>query len=194
MMIRALLLSLVLCCNGICISLAQPKAAASKAQVENPLYTRWVKFKPGTIARIETVTENPKLRIEQTTLYKLIEVTDSKAVVDITIEIRQSGRKDRGPAQTFTHQRWFTLPPGRTKDSIITPANYSEEGTEKLTIAGKEFDTTWYKSKSRVEAGDTFIKEWYSDDAPGGLIKEVNETPAAKSKPKRELVEIIEPK
>jgi hypothetical protein len=194
MTVRAIFLSIIFCCCFSSISSGQPKLADSKSQVENPLYTRWAKFKPGTTALIETVTENPKLRIEQTTLYKLTEVTDSKAVVDITIEIRQAGRKDPGPAQTFTHQRWFTLPPGRTKDSIIKPANYTEEGTETLTIGGKEYKTTWYKSKSRVEAGDTFMKEWYSDDAPGGLIKEENETPAAKSKTKRELVEIFEPK
>lgn len=172
----------------VSVANAQP-SPGRKEMVENPLYTRWAKFKPGTMARIETVTENPKIRIEQTTVYKLIEVSDAKVVVDLSIEIRQGGRKDPGPSQTFTHQRWFTLPPGRTKESIIKPANFTEQGTEKIKVTGKEVDATWYKSKSRVEAGDTFTKEWYSDDVPGGLVKEESETPAAQSKTRRLLVD-----
>jgi hypothetical protein len=172
----------------------ETSAAGEPTKIENPLYSRWAKFKPGVTARIETVTENAAKKIEQTTIYKLVEVTDSKVVVDISIEIREDGRKDAGPAQTFTHQRWFTLPPGRTKDSILKPANLIAEGKEKITVGGRDFDATWYKSKVRVEAGETFVKEWYSDSAPGGLVKEENETPAAKSKTKRELVEISEPK
>jgi hypothetical protein len=167
-------------------------AAQSGVKVENPLYQRWAKFKPGVSARIETVTENATKRIEQTTIYKLIEVTDSKVVVDITNEIRQEGRKDEGTPQTFTHQRWFTLPPGMKKETLTKPANVIEEGAEKVKIGDKEYDAKWYRSKVRVEAGETFIKEWYSDAVPGGLIKEENETPAAKSKTKRELVEVKE--
>ena len=129
----ALLLSL-LCIAGV--ANAQPSTDSTLVKVENPLYTRWAKFKPGTTTRIETVTENPKYRIEQSTTYKLIEVSESKVVVELSIEIRQSGRKDVNPAQSFTHQRWFTLPPGRTKESIIKPANYTEQGTDKLTGRG----------------------------------------------------------
>lgn len=181
------ILWLAMLCNASALAIEPTK-------FENPLYTRWAKFKPGTLARVETVTENPKQKIEQTTTYKLTEVTDTKVVVDISIEIRQDGKKDAGPAQTFTHQRWFTLPPGRTLDSILKPANLIEEGTEKITVGGKEYDAKWYKSKVRVEAGETFVTEWYSDAAPGGLVKEENETPAAKSKTKRELVEVALPK
>lgn len=178
--------------NANCIAIELTITEPTK--VENPLYTRWAKFKPGTVVRIETKTENAAKTIEQTTTYKLVEVSDSQLVVKMTIEIRDSGRKDAGSAQSFTHKRWFELPKGMSKDSLTKPRNVIEEGKEKITVAGREFETTWYKSKAKVEAGDTFIKAWYSDAAPGGLVREENETPNAKSKTKREIAEISEPK
>jgi hypothetical protein len=184
---------MMLICFGICAA-GSLALAVEPNKVENPLYTRWAKFKPGTTVRIETKTENPAKTIEQTTIYKLVEINDSQLVVDMTIEIRDGGRKDTGPAQSFTHKRWFDLPKGMTAESLTKPRNVLEEGKEKITVAGREFDTIWYKSKAKVEAGDTFIKAWYSDAAPGGLVKEENETPNAKSKTKREIAEITEPK
>lgn len=173
--------------GGVCLGMEPTK-------VENPLYVRWAKFKPGTSVRIETKTQNAAKTIEQTTIYKLVEVTDSQVVVDMTIEIRDGSKKDKGPAQSFTHKRWFELPKGMTKESLTKPRNLLEEGKETIKVAGREFETTWYKSKAKVEAGDTFIKAWYSEAAPGGLVKEENETPNAKSKTTRVIAEIFETK
>jgi hypothetical protein len=179
---------------GVLMSIGTTATALDPTKIESPQYLRWVKFKPGTTVRIESKTINPEKTIEQTTIYKLVEVNEKQVVVEMSVEVRNGASKEFNPGQIFTHKRWFELPKGVTKESLAKPRGILEEGKEKLTAAGREFDTYWHKTKTRVEAGDSFFKVWYSDTAPGGIVKEENETPNAKSKTTRDLVEIVEPK
>ena len=55
-------------------------------QIDNPSYTNWAKFKPGSVLKTntESATAGQKLSVEMTS--RLLEVTPDKVIVEVTTE------------------------------------------------------------------------------------------------------------
>ena len=79
-----------------------------------------------------------------------------------------------------------------TRYMVILGRTYAD-GTETITVRGKQYSTRWYKAKGRVEAGETDTQTWYCDDVPGGLVRSVHRIPAIKKTVTTELVEVRRP-
>lgn len=125
-----------------------------------------------------------------TTVYTLIELTNTKAVIEIMVTSRTNGMETVHPALRFDNARFFTMPPGVKRENFGKPQGLLEEGTETITVDDIEYEATWRKLKNRVQAGDTFTQSWSSPEVPGGLLRSVSETPATGSITTIELVEI----
>src|SRR5207248_1986297 len=61
-------------------------STALAEQIDNPAYTNWAKFKPGSVLKTntESATAGQKLSVEMTT--KLLEVTSDKVTDEVTTE------------------------------------------------------------------------------------------------------------
>ena len=61
-------------------------SAVLAEQIDNPAYTSWAKFKPGSVLKTNTqsMIAGQKLSIEMTS--KLLEVTPEKVIVEVTTE------------------------------------------------------------------------------------------------------------
>jgi hypothetical protein len=167
-----------------------PTVLAQGEQVENPIYRNWADFAEGARVTYRTVTEAADNTTEMSTVYTLIEMTDTKAVIEIIVTIRVNGEETANPAQRFEHARYFMLPPGVNRGNFGKPQGLLEQGAETITVNGTEYEARWRKTKNRVEAGDTFTQSWSSPEVPGGLLRSVSETPATGSVTTIELVDI----
>jgi hypothetical protein len=150
----------------------QAAARPKGERTENPLYCRWSKFTPGTTVVFKETTENNSIKTLASTQYRLTNLSEEKAVVEMEgTVISPDGTRTTDPSTELVHVHWFELPPGVTKDKYWKPAGIFAEGDETLNLAGKSIATHWYKYKGRVEAGETNGQLWISEDVPGGVVK-----------------------
>lgn len=164
-----------------------------REQVENPQYTSWAKFPPGTVAVHKTVIrgDGSDAATVMTTTYTLLEITPERAVVQMQVSTkRYDGFEANDRPEKFTHPKMLVLPPGMKKDRAGKPTGVIDDGEESITVAGKEYRAKWYKGKDRNEGGEMFTQVWSSPEVPGGLLKSVTRTPAIGKSTTIELVEI----
>lgn len=173
-------------------ALAAPSIIAA-AEVENPTYASWSKYKVGTTVVHRAVTGEGRGAIETKTTSTLIELTDAKAVVEQVVVSDATGSKVESAPQRFTHRQTFPLLPGVKKEDIGKPSGAIDRGEEALDVAGKSYKSRWYDTKGQTEAGPSITRTWLSDDVPGRLVKAVTKVPAAKKVTTMELVEIKSP-
>jgi hypothetical protein len=163
-------------------------------RVENPAYTRWAKASPGTAAVYDEVTDVAGSATPGGCVYRLVTRTDAAAEVETEGWTKTAaGGKTAVQAQTLKQYRWMTKPGGAAAEDPGRPAGTYADGTETITVHGKEYATRWYKAKGRVEAGETDTQTWYSADVPGGLVRSVHRIPAIKKTVTMELVEVRQP-
>src|SRR5262245_20661655 len=163
-------------------------------RVENPRYRQWSAHKPGTTVVVREKTDTPAYKTETTSTFKLKKIDDDRAVVEVTSEIvAPDGTRSPTEPQELSYARWIAAPTERAKKDVTRPPGTVEERNEPITVLGREYQATWYKSKGRVEAGETITETWIVDDIPGGLARSVHSIPAAKKTITTELVEIKNP-
>ena len=166
-------------------------AGAQDKTIDNPEYTGWAKFKPGTAATLKVVNEFGGMKSATNTTTKLVSVADGKLVVEATIEVEVMGQKIKQPAvkrdvpKTLSIKAGFPVPMGGK------PEGTTEEGTETLKVGGASYKTTWYKYTTKTPAGEVSGQVWTSDDVPGQVVKMV--TKAANFSMTMELVEVTKP-
>jgi hypothetical protein len=173
------------------VSVAPPVPLDPARRAENPQYARWAKFRPGTTVVVREVTTTPTFTTDTTATYRLDELTDEIAVVSAGGEIKApDGTVHDNPTIALRHARWIPLPEGKAAADVGKPEGTFAEGEQTITVGGKEYKTRWYKSKGRVEAGETETQTWYSDAVPGGLVRSVHRIPASNKAITAELVEV----
>lgn len=183
--------------RGVCVlmlvsvaSLLQNSSLShAQEEVDNPVYSNWAVFKPGTTVSYRSVTETPELKSVQEYSLTLKSVSKDKLVIErvLTVVMEDGTRMDY-PAMTSDNPRTYKLPKGAKRPDPAKPAGVKETGEEELEILGEKMQAKWYKAVTKVEAGETFTQSWTSTDIPGGLVKAVNETPATKSVNTVELI------
>ncbi len=167
--------------------LATPPPPPTGIKTENFDYTRWAKFKPGTVIVVRTTTEkegHPDKSVEVATS-TLISLTEEEAVVESSQQgTRHDGLNlDTRPLK-LPVKRYFYL------QEETKPNDSKGERMEQVTVAGKTYQARVVTGKSSCEAGEVATTVWASDDVPGGLLKSITRIPATGKKTTVELVEL----
>jgi hypothetical protein len=164
-------------------------------QVESPLYASWARHKVGTAVTLRSVTEAGAGagKAETTTTYRLVELDDKKAVVEMVVVSNATGKEVKNAPQRLEIRRLFPLLPGVKKEDVGKPSGAIAKGEETISVAGKEYKAQWYDSKGRTEAGESIARTWISDEVPGTMLKSIIRVPKAKATTTMELVEIKTP-
>ena len=194
-------------CLSIAACVAGLSGAAVRAeQVDNPAYTAWAKFKPGT-----TVTYSQSMDMAmpagmpagmappQTTLTeKLVEVKPEGVVLEVSSETKMMGQTHTMPA------RQQEVPAKIDKENVGMPPNVKgevkdmKEGTDKVDVNGKSVDATTREMTvvaTEPQPMTAHIKMWQAEDVPGGTVKvvtEITEPMKATSTMKLEDVKIVQ--
>jgi hypothetical protein len=171
-------------------------SVAFAEQIDNPAYTAWAKFKPGTsvTTKTETVskmggTEN---KMEMTTTTKLVDLKPDEATIEMTTQMKMGGADM--PAST--------TPPQKIPAKIDKPADAGgtapkvdkKEGTDKVEVGGKTYNTKTVETTTDANGMKTTAKVWQSDEVPGGMVKmESTTTGAMESTSKMTLVDVKTP-
>ncbi len=166
--------ALLLACGG----LAAPGAAAEDTppvpgmpektgkKIENPMYAAWAKFKVGAWVRHVSTSEAAGQASKQTITQKLVELTETKAVVEMTMTMEVAGQKIDVPAQRHEHEKlmdeYKPVPmPDGDKPKVT-------EGEEKLTVGDKTIACKTIESSGKANGGTYWSKIWSSTEVPGG--------------------------
>ncbi len=164
-----------------------PPPPPSGIKTENYDYTRWAKFKPGTVMIVRTTTEkdgHPDKSVEVVTS-TLISLAEEEAVVESS---QQGTRFDGVNLDTrplkLPVKRYFYL-----QEPLKADAS-KDRRSEQITVAGKTYQARVVTGKSSNEAGEVDTTVWASDDVPGGLLKSITRIPATGKKTSIELIEL----
>jgi hypothetical protein len=169
---------------------AEPPGAP-REQIENPLYTNWAGFKPGTIVVYRAITAQAehKTTTTTTTTYTLLERTEELVVVEMqAFTKRYDGLEIANPPEKLTSLRRISLPPGVQASEFSKAAGVLERGEETVEANGRAYSAIWQKSKDRNEAGEVLVTTWTSDEVPGKLVRSVTHTPAIGKTTTTELI------
>lgn len=182
--------------EGLPATGSQPPVATSATEmIDNPQYMSWANFPKGTSVVYREVTRQNDTETVTIKTFTLADITAD--VAEVTMQQTTTGADGvttEYPAMTFQNGRKTPAPSGRDAKRHGKAGIPTEEGEETLELAGRKYKTTWYKTKGRVEAGEELIQIWSSSEVPSGLVKSVNEVPAAKKFNSVELIEIRLPK
>jgi hypothetical protein len=164
---HALALSLALACGLVTLApVPAPSHAAAfnREQVDNPNYTNWARFKPGTTIKTRTISEFGGQRNEMNSTIRLIEVTPSKVVIETQTNSNYAGNIMKGePQRSDIPAKIDRLP---TTDTVRP-----KTGQEEVTVAGKRYRATWTETVLENSGIRTTSRTWSSDDFPGMTLR-----------------------
>ncbi len=166
---------------------------AQGEEVEHPIYRSWARHKVGTSITVRSTTSGDGLDVETTLKHTLVELTDTKVVIETVMTSNSTGSQIDSSPSKYTYSRMFPLLPGVKKEDIGKPSNKIASGEETITIAGKEYKAQWYDGKSQTEGGEALARTWMSDEVPGKLLKAVGKVKNSKRVNTVELIEIKTP-
>jgi hypothetical protein len=166
-------------------------------QVDNPQYTGWAKFKPGTTVTMKSQSETKMqgmadpMKSEMTSTTKLVDMKPDEATVETTTKMVMMGNETAMPANTMKV-------PAKVDSGKAGPATADmknvKEGTDKVEVGGKSYDCKTKEYDMETNGMKTHTKVWTSDQVPGGTVKmESTSTGAADTKMTMTLVEVKTP-
>jgi hypothetical protein len=155
-----------------------------KDTVPNPAYKHWSAFKPGAMAVHKQVivdkapdgpnsidaTGKPEGASEELLTYKLLSVTPEKAVIEmVETELAPGSETEHAPVKITYHAKLHPKHKGKNKDKV----GKFKETTEEVEVGGMKIKANVVESE--IKEGDevSHQKLWWSNDVPGGLVKEV---------------------
>jgi hypothetical protein len=177
-------------------ALAVPPKPPAGEPVEHPSYKPWGRFPVGTSVTVRTITDSKKTagHTETHIVYTLKEKGDDFVVVESQATTKYAdGRTEKNPPASTRTPRMIALPPGIKREDWGKAEKGGETGAEKLKVLGRDFDTTWHKSKGSTDAGAFVQQVWSSDAMPGGLVKSVTEVKAVEETTTLEVVALAIP-
>lgn len=151
-------------------------AATTVARADdNPEYTNWAKFKPGTTAKLKMSNEFGGNKTATTIVTKLLEVKDDKLVLEMETETEVMGKPFKVPAQKREVKKTIEVKDGQPKPGV-KPEGTTEEGTETVKVSGNDVKSKWYKFKTKTPQGEVTGQMWTSEDVPGMVVKMTSKT------------------
>ena len=158
-------------------------------QIENPMYTQWAKFNPGTSVTIAMTSDNAGQTSKMETKTTLKDKSDDKLTLETAMSMDAGGQKMDMPAQSIEVKKMIDDPAAAAPNAPAdAPKPVTKTSEESVTVVGGTFKAK--VTESTVDAGGSKIvsKTWTSDDVPGGVVKmEATTDGAAKSSTKMEL-------
>lgn len=172
----------------ILLNCAQLQAAD---QVEHPAWVNWSKFPVGTRVTMRSVTKIKGMVTATVDTTTLLTKKDDKAVV-IRKSFAVAGEPKPNPEDYVetTIKRYFPLLPGADPAKVGKPAGSDENGSGKIELLGKTYETEWYESRATTEAGPATTRTWISLEIPGQIVRSVTEVKAAGKSTVEEVVAI----
>ncbi|MCA9322636.1 MAG: hypothetical protein KDB53_17975, partial [Planctomycetes bacterium] len=108
-------------------------------KIDNPLYTQWSKFKPGTFVTLKSSSSYGDMTTDTLMTTTLKEVTDEKIVLSTTSVMEVQGQKIETPMPDQSHEaKVDEYVPTETTDE--TPKFKTETKDETIEVAGKKLD------------------------------------------------------
>jgi len=147
--------------------------AAVRAE-DNPAYTQWAKFKPGTSTTITMSSDAGGQTSKTETKSTLAEVTADKVVVEVAMSMEAAGQKMDMPAQKMDIPKKMDAQPAATPDAKPdpnTPKADTKTSDESCTVPAGTFKCKCVQSTMDVGGNKTVSKVWTSDEVPGGMVK-----------------------
>jgi len=138
-------------------------------EVDNPQFKYWSGCKPGSWVKMKMEMEPGGQKMVSEMTYKLLELKDDLAVVEI------AGKSKLGAQE-------FPVPAQKQEIKAKEPADkvkIEKEGDEAIDVAGKKLQCHWYEFTNKAGEKETKGKAWMSKDIPGGMAKGEMMTPGA---------------
>ncbi len=166
---------------GVLSILLTSPAWAQEEKVANPYYKFWAASKPGATATHleQTKLSGPEGKLvpdgvdEKRITYKLVEVTDDRAVVEMVVTEQDFlGYVQAAPTRYIY--------PAKIKkahlERILLEAG-GKTGDDTVKVDGKEIKTKTLAGTLKGNDGETVeFKLWLSDEVPGTIVKQVRTT------------------
>lgn len=128
-------------------------------EVDNPQFKYWSACKPGSWVKMTMSMESGGQKVENEMTYKLLELKDGVAVVEVT------GKSKVGSQE-------FPIAAQKQEIKAKEPADkvkIEKEGDEEIAVAGKKLKCHWFEFTAK--GSDRKSKAWMSMDIPGGMAK-----------------------
>ncbi|MGN6367446.1 MAG: hypothetical protein ACTHN5_04205 [Phycisphaerae bacterium] len=169
-------------CLSIAACVAGFAGAVHAEQVDNPAYTSWAKYKPGTTVTYKQSMEmampmampSPQMTITE----KLVEVKPEAVVLEVSSETVVMGQTHTMPP------RQQQVPAKIDKEKMGVPPNVKgevkdmKEGKEKVEVNGKSVDATTREMTvvaTEPRPMTAHVKVWQAEEVPGGMVKTVSD-------------------
>lgn len=174
---------------------APSSPAADLPVADNQDYANWKRFKVGTAVTRKKVVKNSTSSLAETTVVRLAELTDAKAVVEMQVTVERPGEPATvNPAMRLEYPAAFRVPPGLTAEQMGLPSLKAKKtGEETVKAAGKEYPATVYEWQDATEAGPMPNKAWLSDAIPGRLVRLESKVAGVGNSTTEEVVEVKVP-
>jgi len=173
--------------------LALAVSAARAAEVDNPEFAQWAKYKKGTSVTLKATTTVAGTTSESFTTTTLLDVTDTKLVIETVTVMKVAGMEFKTPFKRDVPKK-VTVPDVKVDPKVKVPEVKTVTGTETLKVAGLELKTKWTATTIEAAGTTTEMKIWMSDDVPGTMVKSESTTKGAfASSTKIELIEFKKP-
>jgi hypothetical protein len=130
-------------------------------EVDNPQFKYWSGCKPGSWVKVKMAMESGGQKFDSEMTYKLLELRDDLAVVEITGKTKMGEKEFPVPAQKQE------IKAKESADKI----KIDKEGDEEIEVAGKKLPCHWYEFTIKAGDKETKGKAWMSKDIPGGMGK-----------------------
>lgn len=136
--------------------------------VNNPPYSNWSAFKPGTtVKQMETVKLPDGTKIEISKTSKLIKKNKDQVVVETTVK-DSGGGVSESQTTVATYAAKVKMSAIDTPDAVATVT----EGKEDVDFKGKKIEAEWVEATTKAGDEVTTEKIWTARDVPGGIVKE----------------------
>ncbi len=142
--------------------------AVAGAEMDNPEYKSWSGFKAGAWVKFKMVSEARGVKTEMDQTVKLVELTNAKAVVEISMVMagnKLPAQKREIPAKITIEAVKDAKAPKDAK--VSKPA----QGDEEIDVGGKKVKAHWAESTTETGGYKTVAKVWQAKGVPGGTVK-----------------------
>lgn len=154
---------------GMVAALCLLAGVGMAAEVDNPAYQNWAKYKPGTSITYSQKMDAGGMKMQTEMTQTLKELTPEKAVV----EMAMSSAMMPGSKQTMDIpakvEEANAVKPGQLPPGV--KGETKSLGKEKLKVGDKEYECEVTQFTGEQQGMKSEGKSWTTDELPGNLVK-----------------------
>lgn len=151
-----------------CCWMAIPASAQDANKlVDNPEYTNWAAFKPGTSVTYKQSVDGAA-KVETTIIMRLSEVQADKLVIEAETTLKLMGNEvKQAPIKREVAKKVEAAVAAQVND----PPGKVSDGIEKVTVAGQNYEAKWFKTETKQGESTTRSTVYFTDKIPGRLVR-----------------------